>query len=79
MAVNVYMVFFLAANPTSFRQYLWVYCLICYGAPALPAIVLLLIRGDPRGPVYGNATVSAEPEAKDGRKASCGDLYASVF
>ncbi|KAH8905256.1 family A G protein-coupled receptor-like protein [Coniochaeta sp. PMI_546] len=57
MAVNVFMVFFLAANPTSFRQYLWVYCLVCYGAPALPAIVLLLIRGDPRGPVYGNATL----------------------
>jgi hypothetical protein len=58
MAVNVYMVFFLAASPTSFRQYLWIYCVICFGAPALPAVVLLLIRGDPRGPVYGNATVS---------------------
>ena len=58
MAVNVYMVFFLAANPTSFRRYLWIYCLVCYGAPALPAVVLLLIRDDPRGLVYGNATVS---------------------
>ncbi|OIW34663.1 family A G protein-coupled receptor-like protein [Coniochaeta ligniaria NRRL 30616] len=57
MAINVYMVFFLAANPTSFRQYLWIYCLVCYGAPALPAIILLLVRGDPRGPVYGNATL----------------------
>ncbi|KAB5580271.1 G-protein coupled receptor [Coniochaeta sp. 2T2.1] len=57
MAVNVWMVFFLAANPTSFRQYLWLYCLVCYGAPALPAVTLLLIRGDPRGPVYGNATL----------------------
>lgn len=58
MAVNVWMVFFLAANPTSFRQYLWIYCLVCYGTPALPAVVLLLIRGNPKGPVYGNATVS---------------------
>ncbi|KAB5551035.1 hypothetical protein GE09DRAFT_1222845 [Coniochaeta sp. 2T2.1] len=57
MAVNVWMVFFLAANPTSFRQYLWIYCLVCYGAPALPAVTLLLIRGDPRGPVYSNATL----------------------
>lgn len=61
MAVNVWMVFFLAANPTSFRQYLWIYCLVCYGAPALPAVVLLLIRDDPKGPVYGNATVSPTP------------------
>lgn len=61
MAINVYMVFFLAANPTSFRQYLWVYCLICFGAPAVPALILLTIRNDPRGPVYGNATVSAPP------------------
>ncbi|KAB5515121.1 G-protein coupled receptor [Coniochaeta sp. 2T2.1] len=57
MAINVWMVFFMAANPASFRRYLWIYCLVCYGGPALPAIVLLLIRGDPRGPVYGNATM----------------------
>lgn len=68
MAINVYMVFFLAANPTSFRQYLWIYCLVCYGAPALPAIVLLLIRGNPRGPVYGNATVS--PLSQENRMAT---------
>lgn len=56
MAINVYMVFFLAANPVSFRKYLWVYCLICFGAPALPAIVLVSVR--PKGgPIYGNATV----------------------
>lgn len=58
MAVNVYMVFFLAANPNSFRQYLWIYCLVCFGAPALPALICLILRRDSRG-IYGNATVSS--------------------
>ncbi len=58
MAVNVFMVFFFAANPTTFRRYLWVYCVVCYGAPMVPAIVCLCIRNDPKGPIYGNATVS---------------------
>jgi hypothetical protein len=58
MAVNVYMVFFLAANPVSFRKYLWVYCIVCFGVPALPAIVLLVLRPRKNGPIYGNATVS---------------------
>ena len=57
MAVNVYMVFFFAASPDSFRQYLWLYNLICFGAPALPAFVCLILRKDSRG-IYGNATVS---------------------
>lgn len=57
MAVNVYMVFFLAANPNSFRRYLWLYCLVCFGAPALPALICLILRRDSRG-IYGNATVS---------------------
>lgn len=56
MAVNVYMVFFLAANPNSFRQYLWIYSLVCFGAPALPALICLILRKDSRG-IYGNATV----------------------
>ncbi|KAL1860730.1 hypothetical protein VTK73DRAFT_7201 [Phialemonium thermophilum] len=57
MAINVYMVFFMAANPNSFRQYLWLYCLICFGAPATPALVCLVIRKSPRGLIYGNATL----------------------
>ncbi|KAG7141184.1 Cyclic AMP receptor-like protein A like [Verticillium longisporum] len=56
MAVNVYLVFFFGASPASFRQYLWVYCVICFGGPFIPAIVLLLAR--PNGQMmYGNATL----------------------
>jgi hypothetical protein len=64
MAVNVYMVFFLAANPVSFRKYLWVYCVICFGAPALPAVILLFIHDQGKGSVYGNATVSSSSLSK---------------
>lgn len=57
MAVNVYMVFFMSFNPTTFRQYLWIYCVICFGLPALPAFVFLFVREE-RGLVYGDAAVS---------------------
>ena len=58
MAINVFAVFFYAASPNSFRSYLWVYALICYGLPALPAIICALVRPGGVG-IYGNATVSA--------------------
>ncbi|KAK5988178.1 hypothetical protein PT974_12318 [Cladobotryum mycophilum] len=57
MAVNVFLVFFCNADPTSFRKYIWVYCLICFGGPMIPAIVLVSIRDDPRGPIFGNAAL----------------------
>ncbi len=38
-AINVFAVFFYAASPNSFRKYLWVYALVCFGLPALPAII----------------------------------------
>ncbi|KAK3694419.1 hypothetical protein B0T22DRAFT_526338 [Podospora appendiculata] len=56
MAVNVYMVFFMAASPDYFRQYLWVYCLICFGLPALPAIICL-VYAPSNVNIYGNATL----------------------
>ncbi|CAI4216097.1 unnamed protein product [Parascedosporium putredinis] len=57
MAVNVYLVFFYGANPASFRKYVWVYCLICFGIPFIPALVCLLYKEEHRGPVYGDATL----------------------
>lgn len=57
MAINVYMVFFMSFNPTTFRQYLWLYCVICYGLPAIPSFVFLFLREE-RGLVYGDAAVS---------------------
>ncbi|KAJ0107252.1 hypothetical protein J7T55_007622 [Diaporthe amygdali] len=56
MAINVYMVFFMSFNPTTFRQYLWLYCLICFGLPAIPSFVFLFLRED-RGLVYGDAAL----------------------
>lgn len=60
MAINVYMVFFMSFNPATFRHYLWLYCLLCYGLPAIPAFVFLFIRF-PGEPVYGDAVVRYPP------------------
>ncbi|KAL6872860.1 G-protein coupled receptor protein [Trichoderma novae-zelandiae] len=57
MAFNVFLVFFHNANPASFRKRIWIYCLICFGGPLLPAIVLVSIRDDAKGPVFGNAAL----------------------
>lgn len=56
MAVNVFLVFFFALNPNAFREYLWLYCLVCYGLPSIPAIVLLA-HNPSNDRFYGNATV----------------------
>jgi len=58
MAVNVFLVFFMAASPNSFRKYLWVYAVGCFGLPGLPALICLVYA--PYGErIYGNATVGA--------------------
>ncbi|KAJ9157888.1 G-protein coupled receptor [Pleurostoma richardsiae] len=57
MAVNVFMVFFWSFSPTFFRKYVWLYCLICYGMPAIPAFVCLFIKTDTKGKMYGDATL----------------------
>ncbi|KAH6986954.1 G-protein coupled receptor [Ilyonectria destructans] len=56
MAINVFLVIFHGASPASFRRYLWLYCLICFGGPLIPAIVLLVARPDGQM-IYGNATL----------------------
>ncbi|KAM5347889.1 hypothetical protein ACJ41O_007713 [Fusarium nematophilum] len=57
MAVNVFLVFFFNANPRTFRKYAWLYCVICFGGPMIPAIVLLSIRGHPKGLLFGDAAL----------------------
>jgi len=57
MAVNVFMVFFFAASPNSFRKYLWLYSLICFGLPALPAVICLFYTPTQEH-IYADATVS---------------------
>jgi hypothetical protein len=61
MAVNVFLVFFFGASTVTFRQHLWIYAVVCFGIPLVPALVLLFIRDKERGPVYGDATVSPRP------------------
>ncbi|KAH6854081.1 hypothetical protein B0I37DRAFT_21732 [Chaetomium sp. MPI-CAGE-AT-0009] len=56
MAVNVYMVFFMSYPPNRFHKHLWLYCLICFGIPAVPAVICLIYA--PNGEhIYGNATM----------------------
>ncbi|KAH7150397.1 hypothetical protein B0J13DRAFT_499432 [Dactylonectria estremocensis] len=57
MSVNVFLVFFFNASPSTFRKYAWVYCVICFGGPMIPAIVLILIRDPEKGLVFGDAAL----------------------
>src|SRR6478735_4369886 len=60
MAINVFPVFFCNADPRMFRKYAWLYCIICFGGPMIPAIVLISIRNSPKGLMYGDAAVSSQ-------------------
>ncbi|KAF4423781.1 Cyclic AMP receptor A [Fusarium acutatum] len=57
MAINVFLVFFCNADPRMFRKYAWLYCLICFGGPFIPAVVLISIRNSPEGLIFGDATL----------------------
>ncbi|KAJ6780412.1 hypothetical protein PWT90_02299 [Aphanocladium album] len=57
MACNVFLVFFCNVDPTTFPRYIWVYCLVCFGGPLIPAITLISIKDRSRGPVFGDATL----------------------
>ncbi|RFU78502.1 cyclic amp receptor a [Trichoderma arundinaceum] len=57
MAFNVFLVFFNNANPATFRKRIWIYCIVCFGGPLLPAVVLVSIHDDAKGPVFGNAAL----------------------
>lgn len=60
MAINVFLVFFCNADPRMFRKYAWLYCIICFGGPMIPAIVLISIRNSPKGLMYGDAAVRSQ-------------------
>ncbi|KAF4343110.1 cyclic AMP receptor A [Fusarium beomiforme] len=57
MAINVFLVFFCNADPRMFRKYAWLYCVICFGGPFIPAVVLISIRKSPEGLIFGDATL----------------------
>lgn len=57
MAVNVYLVFFRRYDASRLKKLYWIYGLLCYGLPFIPALVCLLVRKKNKGKIYGNATV----------------------
>ncbi|KAG9244560.1 G-protein-like protein coupled receptor [Calycina marina] len=57
MAVNVYLVFLHRYEAARLRKLYWVYGVICYGVPFIPAMVCLLLKVNKKSKIYGNATV----------------------
>ena len=58
MACNVYLAFFRKYNSHDLRRLEWVYILLCYGIPFIPALVYCFITTTERGKIYGSAVVS---------------------
>lgn len=58
MACNVYLALFRKHDTEHLRNLEWRYMLLCYGVPFIPALVLLFVKNDRQGKVYGKATVS---------------------
>jgi hypothetical protein len=59
MAVNVYLVFFRRYDAHRLKRLYWIYGVICYGLPFIPAMFCLFYKTKRQGKMYGNATVSA--------------------
>src|SRR5690348_16091922 len=57
MAVNLYLAVFHRFSALDLRKMEWKYCLFCYGTPFVPALVLLFVKSETRGRVYGDAIV----------------------
>jgi hypothetical protein len=56
MAINVYLVFFRRYDASRLKKLYWIYGLVCYGLPFIPAMVCLLLKSR-KGKIYGDATV----------------------
>ncbi len=57
MAVNVFLVFFRRYDAMQLKKLHWIYALICYGLPFIPAMFCLFYSNKSKGKMYGNATV----------------------
>jgi hypothetical protein len=64
MAINVYLVFFHRFDAARLKKLYWLYGLICYGLPFIPAIFCLFYSSKKKGKMYGDATVSPLPSPK---------------
>jgi hypothetical protein len=60
MAINVYLVFFKRFDAARLKRLYWIYAILCYGIPFIPAMVCLLLKPK-NGAIYGNATVIFPP------------------
>ncbi len=58
MACNVYLAFFRKYNSRDLRSLEWIYIVLCYGIPFVPALVYCFINTLERGKIYGSAVVS---------------------
>lgn len=58
MSLNVYLTFFHRYSGNQLYALERYYIAINYGVPFVPAVIYLLIEGNDRGPMYGDATVS---------------------
>jgi hypothetical protein len=57
MAINVYIVFFQRFDAKRLCRLEWIYFVLCYGIPLVPALVFLLKRPSSHPWFYGNATL----------------------
>lgn len=65
MACNVQLTFFYQYNAEKLRRLEWKYAILCYGMPFIPAFILLFIRDEEKGRVYGPAIVSREHKLRN--------------
>ncbi|KAL9594629.1 MAG: hypothetical protein Q9219_006937, partial [cf. Caloplaca sp. 3 TL-2023] len=57
MAINVYLTIFYKYNAKQLKALEWKYHVVCYGLPFIVALTCLLIDPQPRGRIYGPATL----------------------
>lgn len=61
MAINVYLIVYRSYDVTSLRRLEWRYMIVITTVTFIPAVTLLFIRTDDKGPMYGSVTVSIYP------------------
>jgi hypothetical protein len=57
MAVNIYLAFYRHYSGKDLKRLEKWYFVVCYGLPLIPAVVMLCIKTEERGPIYGSAVV----------------------
>ncbi|CZR56792.1 uncharacterized protein PAC_06681 [Phialocephala subalpina] len=55
-SITVLLIFYRRISVERIKKFWWLYCLLCYGLPFIPAITFLFYR-DRNGPIYGYAII----------------------